>query len=238
MANAQFFKKPVAVNRDLHRKARLGSEPDFRFAQNINCVALTLVEFTEACKEYPIVFAAIGDKHVPVALLGLRDDENLFIDAAGQWDARYIPASVRRYPFVLANNGPSGWLVCVDEASRAFNAADGQALFDEAGKSQPVLDGALSFLQAFQVEFTRTEAFMALLAEHQLLTEMTAKFDLKDGRGFMVKGLFLIDEKKFQALDAAVLQRLVASADAAWIYAHLISMSNLRRLLDRMAARK
>ncbi len=237
MPNVLFYEKPVAVNRDLHRLARVGSVPDFNFAAKINCVALTLVEFTEACKEYPIVFAAIGEQHVPVALLGLRDAENLFVDATGKWDARYVPASVRRYPFVLAENAGQGWVVCIDEASSAFNAADGQPLFDRDGKNTPLLDGALNFLGAFQNEFARTNEFVKTLAQHQLLTEMAAKFDLTDGRSFVVKGLHVIDEKKLQALDGAALQSLVKSADAAWIYAHLISMSNLRRLIDRMAGR-
>ena len=237
MPSVLFYEKPVAVNREQHRSAKVGSVPDFAFAAKVNCVALTLVEFTEACKEYPIVFAAVGEQHVPVALLGLRDAENLFVDASGKWDARYIPASVRRYPFVLAENAGAGWVVCIDEASSAFNAADGQPLFDAAGKNTPLLDGALKFLAAFQDEFARTSNFMRTLRQHQLLTEMAAKFDLKDGRSFVVKGLHVIDEKKFQALDAEVLQALVKSADAAWIYAHLISMSNLRRLLDAMSGR-
>jgi hypothetical protein len=237
MANAQFYQKPVAVNRDIHRHAKIGPVPDFGFATKINCVALTLVEFTEACKEYPIVFAAIGERHVPVALLGLREHENLYVDGAGKWEARYIPASVRRYPFVLAENGSAGWVVCVDEASSAFNAAGGQPLFDEAGKNTALLDGALNFLRAFQTEFARTDQFVKTLDTHQLLTEMSAKFDLKDGRSFVVKGLHVIDEKKFKALDSATLHALVQSADAAWIYAHLISMSNLRRLIDHMAGR-
>ncbi len=237
MPSVQFFEKPVAVNRDQHRNARIGAVPDFKFASSINCVALTLVEFTEASKEYPIVFASVGERHVPVALLGLRDKENLYVNAEGKWDARYIPASVRRYPFVLAENGPAQWVVCVDEASSAFNAQGGQPMFDEQGKNAPLLEGALNFLGAFQTEFARTEAFMKMLAEHQLLTEMAAKFDLKDGRSFVVKRLHVIDEKKFQALDKEVLAALVKSADAAWIYAHLMSMSNLRRLIDHMATR-
>ena len=237
MPSVQFFEKPVAVNRDVHRNAKVGAVPDFKFASGINCVALTLVEFTEASKEYPIVFASVGDRHIPVALLGLREKENLYVNAAGKWDARYIPASVRRYPFVLAENGPAQWVVCVDEASSAFNAEGGQPMFDQEGKNAPLLDGALNFLGAFQQEFTRTEAFMKMLAQHELLTEMAAKFDLKDGRSFVVKRLYVIDEKKFQALDQDILASLVKSSDAAWIYAHLMSMSNLRRLIDHIAVR-
>jgi hypothetical protein len=237
MPSLQFFERPVAVNRDVHRHARIGALPDFRFAAAINCVALTLAEFTEASKEYPIVFAAVGVRHVPVALLGLRDRENLYVNAAGRWDARYIPASVRRYPFVLAENGPQQWVVCVDEASAAFNAEGGQPMFDEQGRNAPLLEGALKFLSAFQSEFARTEAFMKMLDAHQLLAEMAAQFDLKDGRSFVVKRLHVIDEKKFQALAPDQLATLVKSADAAWIYAHLMSMSNLRRLIDQMATR-
>lgn len=82
------------------------------FAGETNSVILAGVEFSEAAKEYPIVFTQAGDKVVPVALLGLRNEENLFVDGKGGWDGRYIPSFVRRYPFILAETGgdrPAVW---------------------------------------------------------------------------------------------------------------------------------
>ena len=78
------------------------------FAGKTNSVILAGVEFSEAAKEYAIVFTQAGDKVVPVAMLGLRNEENLFVDDKGGWDVRCIPSFVRRYPFVLAETGETG----------------------------------------------------------------------------------------------------------------------------------
>ena len=237
MTSVMFYEKPVAINRDSHAKAKIGATPDFSFAAKTNSVALTVVEFVEACKEYPIVFAAVGKRRVPVALVGLRDNENLYVGADGKWDAAYIPAFVRRYPFVLADKGDREFVVCVDEASAAFNTENGTPLFDAKGKNTPFLDGALAFLNAYQAQFVRTEKFVDQIEELGLFTEMAAKTELKDGRSFVFNGLYIIDEKKLLELPEAKAAELLKSGQAGWIYAHLMSLSNLSHLVDRITAR-
>lgn len=237
MTSVLFYEKPVPVNREQHRNAKIGGVPNLSFAAKTNSVPLTGVEFVEACKEYPIVFAAVGERRVPVALLGLRDNENLYVDAQGQWDARYIPAFVRRYPFVLAEKDAEEFVVCVDEGSTAFNADDGQPLFDAAGNNTPFLDGALNFLNAYQAQFKRTQDFVEKLNKLDLLTEMSAKTELTDGRKFLFNGLYVIDENKFMQLKAKEGAEFLQSGEAGWIYAHLISLSNMSHLVDRISKR-
>ena len=237
MSNVLFYNKPVAVNRDEHRTAKIGPVSDFSFASKTNSVALTGVEFTEACKEYPIVFAQVGERKVPVALLGLRDDENLYVDSEGKWDDCYIPAFVRRYPFVLAESEGDQFVVCIDESSKAFNAKDGQPLFDDGGVNTPFLDGALNFLNAYQAQMKRTEGFVKQLEDLGMFTEMSAKTELADGRKFLFNGLYVIDEQKLLTLKEKKAAELIKSGEAGWIYAHLISLSNMSRLVDRISTR-
>ncbi|MBC7608513.1 MAG: SapC family protein [Polaromonas sp.] len=237
MSNVLFYSKPVAINRDQHRVTKIGPVSNFLFAAKTNSVALTGIEFTEACKEYPIVFAKVGERKVPVALLGLRDDENLYIDADGKWEDCYIPAFVRRYPFVLAEAAGDQFVVCIDESSTAFNATDGQLLFDEKGANTPFLDGALNFLNAYQAQMKRTELFVNQLEELGLFTEMSAKTELTDGRKFLFNGLYVLDEQKWQALKDKKAAEFVKSGEAALVYAHLLSLSNMSHLVDRVSKR-
>ncbi len=238
MANVMFYEKPVALNREAHRNVKIGELVDFSFAAKTNSVILTGIEFTEACKEYPLVFANIGgDKFVPVALLGLRDSENLFVDEAGKWDARYIPASVRRYPFVLAGDGLGEMTVFVDESSPVFNAEKGQPLFVGNDGNSEFLQRMLSFLSDYQGQFVRTEGFIGNLKKLGLLTEMSAKAEMKDGSSFVLNGLMVVDEKKLLELDMKDVEGLYKSGEMGWIYAHLISLGNMNRLTDRLAAR-
>ncbi len=235
MSNVLFYDKPVAVNRDQHRTTKIGAEPDFSFAAKTNSVALTGVEFVEACKEYPIVFTKVGERKVPVALLGLRDNENLYVGADGKWDGSYIPAFVRRYPFVLAESAGDQFVVCIDESSAAFNADEGQPLFDNDGGNTPFLDGALNFLNSYQAQMKRTENFVKQLDELDLFTEMAAKTELTDGRKFLFNGLYVVDEQKLLSLKDEKGAELLKSGELGWIYAHLISLSNMSRLVDRIA---
>ncbi len=238
MSNVLFYEKPVAVNRDQHRSTKIGAVAGYGFSAKTNSVPLSGVEFIEACKEYPIVFAQVGDRKVPVALLGLRDNENLMVKADGQWDGHYVPAFVRRYPFVLAENGADQFVVCIDEASPAFNAKGGQPLFDKKGANTPFLEGALNFLNAYQAQMARTDSFVKQLDEQGMFTEMSAKTELTDGRKFLFSGLFVIDEQKLLGLEEPVAAQLLRSGEAGWIYAHLISLSNMSRLVDRISARE
>jgi len=175
---------------------------------------------------------------VPAAMLKQRGRENLFVDAEGRWDASYIPAFVRRYPFVLAElPGRAEMAVCVDEAFAGLNSIDGEALFDARGADTPFLQNALDFLSRYQAEYVRTEAFCQRLEQAGLLMEMNAKADLVDGRSFTINGLLIVDEKKLLALPDATVLSLFRSGEMHLISMHLVSLSNMKKLVDRMAAR-
>jgi len=238
MSALLFYQNPVALNRNLHGSARIAPLTDFGFARATNSVAVTTTEFVEVSKEYPLVFAKAGDSFVPVALLGVRENENLFVSPEGAWDARYIPAFVRRYPFALAETPGGPLTVCVDAASPLFNAAAGEALFTAEGTDTPFFTGVLNYLHAYQAETQRTEAFMQHLDRLGLLREMTARADLPDGRKYALTGLYVVDEQKLQALEAEKAHALVHSGEAGWLYAHLLSLTNMSRLLDRLALRE
>lgn len=234
MSSILFYEQPVELNREVHKAVKIGALADYEFAAKTNSVILTGVEFIEAAKEYLIVFTRVGEeKIVPVVLLGLRDNENLYIDAAGKWDARYIPAFVRRYPFVFADFGSGVLTVCVDEASSVFNAEEGQALFNEDGANSPFLQNALTFLNDYQGQFARTEAFVNKLKKLDLLKEMTANADMSDGAHFAMNGLLVVDEQKLLEMDDKEINGLFRSGELGWIYAHLISLSNMGRLAER-----
>jgi hypothetical protein len=235
MSETLYYEKPVLLNREKHRNRKIRPSAGFGFARNANSLYLAGVEFTEACKEYAIVFTKqAGGKVAPVVVLGLRNRENLFVDAEDRWTAAYIPAFVRRYPFVLAELPGEQMGVCIDEAFPGLNDKEGEGLFDDKGGNTPFLQNALDFLQRYQVEYLRTEAFCRKLADAGLLVEMSAKADLVDGRSFTVAGLMVVDEKKLQELPDDKALALFRTGELHLISMHLLSLSNLSRLVDRM----
>lgn len=239
MSESLYYEKPVLLDRDKHRRQRVKASESFAFARKANSLYVAGVEFNEACKEYAIVFTRSGSgKVVPVVMLGLRARENLFVGEQGEWAARYIPAFVRRYPFVLAELPGQSMGVCIDEAFAGLNDKEGEPLFDAQGRDTPFLRNALDFLQQYQREYLRTEAFCQRLAQADLLMEMNAKADLVDGRSFTVASLMVVDEKKLLALPDAVALSLFRSGELHLVSMHLASLSNMRTLVDRMAQRQ
>jgi hypothetical protein len=237
MSDGIYYDKPVLLDREKHRRLRVRPGADFAFTRRANSVYLTGVEFNEAMKEFAIVFTRAGGKVVPVAVLGLRSRENLFVTPEGQWDANYVPGFLRRYPFVLAQVAGEQLAVCIDEAYGGFSVTEGEALFDASGANTPFLSNAVDFLERYQREFTRTASFCRRLEEAGLLKEMDAKAQLGDGRAFTVNGLLVVDEPKLMALPDAAALALFRSGELHLVAMHLASLSNLKRLAARLSLR-
>jgi hypothetical protein len=238
MAPAAYYEKPVLLDREKHRGRRVRTSSSFGFARHANSLYLAGVEFNEACKEYAIVFTRAGNgRIVPVAMLGLRAGENLFVDEQDRWSGRYVPAFVRRYPFVLAELPGQSLAVCIDEAYAGLNDSHGEALFDAEGRDTPFLRNALEFLAQYQREYLRTEGFCQRLEQAGLFKEMNARADLVDGRSFTVGSLLVVDEKKLLALPDATALSLFRSGELHLVALHLLSLSNMQALVDRISVR-
>lgn len=238
MTENAYYEKPVLLDRELHRRRRVRGSSGYAFAAGANSLSLAGVEFNEACKEYAIVFTRAPEGQVvPVAMVGLRARENLFVDAEGNWLGRYVPAFVRRYPFVLAQLPGQSLAVCIDEACPGIDDDEGEPLFDEQGQDTPFLRNALDFLTQYQQEHQRTEAFCRRLDQAGLLVEMNARADLVDGRSFTVNGLYVVDEKKLMALPDATVLSLFRAGELHLVAMHLMSLSNMQALVDRIAER-
>ena len=237
-----FYQKPAALNRERHRDLKLAAATgDFSFARSTNSLLIAATEIADAALSYPVVFVGKpGGPFTLAAMVGLSEQENLFLTADGAWDAdSYIPAFARRYPFVLAEaeDGGDNLTVCVDEAFTGLNGTEGEPLFDADGKESPMLQGAVDFLRLFHMEMRNTHLFAQRLAELDLLAAKTVEVE-RGGKKQVVDGIFIVDAQKLHALDDAVLARLVRSGDMALIDTHLLSLRQVPRLaarLDRQA---
>lgn len=238
MATLLFYDNPIALNSVTHRNLKIKpSDAGLKFSGKTNSVLLAGIEFPEACKHFPIVFAKVDGKQVlPMALLGFRDLENLFVDAGGRWKGEYVPAYIRRYPFVLARvDAGQNMTVCIDESYPGFGADEGQPLFDAKGESTDYLKGVLTFLKDYQMQMERTDVFLKTLRELDLLTDVAANVNLPGGERHSIAGLRMVDERKLLALPEDAILRLFRSGELAWIYSHLLSIANFSRLISKAA---
>ena len=236
MSEMMFYERVVALNDQTHAKLKVRPAKNFAYAAGTNSVPLLASEFFEAAREYPIVFARGEAGPVPAALLGLREAENLYVDNNGKWDARYVPAFVRRYPFVPGKGAQGELLVCIDEASQCFGTKEGEPLFVD-GKPSAQLDHAMKFLTEFHQTAAATELLGRRLQELGLLRQADSLAQLNDGTQFRLNGLSVVDETKLRALDRDAVQELFANGTLAVVYAHLMSLGNLGTLVDRLSKR-
>jgi hypothetical protein len=194
------------------------------------------VEFPAAASEYAIVFAGTKENPMPAVILGMRDKENLFLDATGAWQARYVPAFVRRYPFVFsASNDGKTLTLCVDEAFEGFNHdGRGQRLFQDEGKPSEYTGNVLKFVQEYQRQFERTKAFCQKLIQLDLLEPMVAQVSLETGQKTSLTGFMAVDRKKLKALTGEQLAEMAKTDELELLYLHLYSMRNFSTVKDRL----
>jgi hypothetical protein len=236
------YQRAVPVNQAQHLNTSVKSGADYGFAKDVNSVPLMAAEFELAAGEYAIVFAGEGKDVMPAALLGIRDNENLYVDEAGAWRAKYVPAFVRRYPFVFSSGDEGAtFTLCIDEDYAGVNRDGvGERLFDSAGERTQYLRNVLGFLQAYQAQFEATRAFCQRLREYNLLEPMRAEFTLRSGQRITLGGFMAVSRDRLRALPGDALARLAALGELDLIYAHVYSQRHFtptaERVLDVMAA--
>jgi hypothetical protein len=210
--------------------------------RNLTALPLSFSEFAPAARDYPIVFVSgdAGKTFVAMAILGLENQQNLFVTADHTWEANaYVPAYVRRYPFCMTKVSVDGQeqperIACVEK--RAINDK-GTALYDASGAPLPLWEERRKLLFEFEADLARTEELCRTLAALELLEVFTMQALPNQGAPLTMTGMHRVAEQKLLDLPADRLKALAQGGALARVYAHLFSLANFTRLLDRHVAR-
>jgi hypothetical protein len=231
----------AVLDADTHRELRVRAErgPDLGDAV-MACITVP-DEFRRVQDEYPILFRlnAERDSYVALALFGFEDGENLFLDGAGRWDARYRPLAMETQPFLIGRpppgNGEGLKQVHLDTASPRLAAAGGEGtrVFDADGRPTPYLEGIAEQLGALDAGWEASAAFSDALRRHELLEPFTLEVTLDDNSTNRLVGFHVIDEERLQALDAAALAELHEGGHLLPVFMALASLSRLGALVAR-----
>lgn len=240
--NVPMYSKPEPLNPQTHGDlGMVSSDAPFAFAFATNAVPLQVTEFGPASLNYPVIFA--GTERTPLAIMSIRPNENLFV-TEGRFDPEaYIPAFIRRYPFVVASNpGDDRVLVCIDVDAHFLTRGGGDVRLFENGEPTEYTKNAIQFCENFEVERQRTDGFVQLLKDMDLLVERKqtirpANDDGSPGEEIELSDYFAVDEDRLKALPADKLVQLRDSGALQQIYAHLNSLLNWDRLVTRTLVR-
>ncbi|MFC3117043.1 SapC family protein [Cellvibrio fontiphilus] len=199
-------------------------------------------EFRAIQNEYPIFFKKDPEtaKFMSVALLGLRQHENLFLSEKG-WDAQYIPASVKRRPFLIGIQPPKpgegdqpSRLVYVDMDSPRVNEVVGEPVFLPHGGYSPYLESMVDLLEYIHYGTALNEQFVDALLAYELLEVVTLEITLKNGERNNLAGLYTINEDKLSSLAGSAVAELHAKGFLECIYMVLASQANVLKLIARI----
>jgi hypothetical protein len=231
-----FYNSVVPLSSQAHPNFRVRQRTNFPEATKTHAVPLTVDEFASAMRHYPIVFGA-GQTGAPLALLGLTDGVNTFIDADGNWQKDvYIPAYVRRYPFLLAkfNEASEELTLCFDDKSGLVEAGDfeGYDLFDGDQPSEHT-KSVLQFCEQFEMAVARTKQFMDEMLALDLIIDGEVSLQQGEGQPSVYRGFRMISEDKMRELRGDQVRKLVQTGMIGLIYAHLLSLQNTRDIFAR-----
>lgn len=235
--NVMFYKNPVPLSLDQHKN--FGVTPvqkPFEFMSKSHFMPLTATEFGAAAASYPIIFA--GDERAPLAVMGIRSEENLFVDE-GQFNPDYyMPSFARRYPFVLAaDQANDRYVVCVDQSADCVTQTMPERKFFEGDDTSAYTKEAFQFLQNFERDRQATTQMIEEFKKLDLFEPKDMHFqgqnaDGTPGERQKIADYFAISEEKLRALPADTTKSLSDRGILAVAHAHLISLANWQRLVN------
>ncbi|MEM7739290.1 MAG: SapC family protein [Pseudomonadota bacterium] len=239
------FRKPELLTKEAHGGMGI-VRPDqpFGFAATARAVPLVLTEIPTAMRDYPIIFTN-KDKPMPMAVLGLVEDENMFVDEKGEWeDRRYIPGYLRRYPFALATdketNDPQGQrmalIVDAEFEGLSASAPDENKFFAGDGPSAS-LQQALDYCQSYERDFAQTVQLAQVLSSYDVLTEQFGQYTPPGKTAQPFARYFGIDEDRLKSLADDKILELRKNGVLPLLYAQMMSMGNWTSIIDRRAKR-
>lgn len=240
-----FYRQPELLSKEQHGKLGVNVAPTrFSFALDSNVVPLTVQEFAPASTVYPVIF--VGPEYNPVAVLGVTQGQNLFATAEKGFEPDvYVPAFIRRYPFVLAqpDGGPAAegerMLVGIDRAYEYIAEDAAYPFFDEKGEPSEYTQRCMQFCNDFETQVRTTRAFVDMLKQLDLFEQRNTTYTPQDMNGTatgepqLVAEYFGVSEEKLKQLPKDKVAELVANGAMQQIYAHINSLFAWDRLMAR-----
>jgi len=235
-----FYKDLIPLNSQQHAGWKTKATDKATWLAGINSVPLTVEEFPQAQRNFPIIFTA-GENPIPLVLMGMNEGVNVFVDDDGSVNTPvYIPAYARRYPFMLAKlrEDSDELSLCIDPTSDLVgDIEEGEALFTEAGQPSDATTNMLKFCENFEIAGTKTANFMVELTKQKLLMDGELNIDLGNGQPpFTYRGFQMVDENKLREVRGDVLRQWNQSGLLPLIYAHLFSLELVRDIFGRQAS--
>ncbi|MEM0948115.1 MAG: SapC family protein [Pseudomonadota bacterium] len=226
MTSPIFYNSVVPLDKEAHAQLKITSpKAPLSFASSAQLVPAIVSEFDAAMREIGIAFLPAQPHPTAVFVCGLKADENAYINAKGLWKTEYVPAYLRRYPFIIGDTPDGGAVLCIDESYSGFSKKSGERLFTAKGEPGEPINRGLALAQGYQEAARQTDAFCAALNDLGLFRSVSLNATLPSGEQTSVHGLMVIDEGALSDLSGADLEALQKEGFLKAAYAHLFSLA-------------
>jgi hypothetical protein len=237
-AKPLFYKTVVPLDSNRHEALRI-SRPvrPLDYAREANVIPALVDEFELAMADMPIAYLPGAEYPSAVFVTGSAPGTNVYVTEDGLWNADYVPAYLRRYPFIIGDVSETESVLCIDESYEGFGEAEGERFFSDRGDQQDPLTNALTLAQSYRDAAVRTEAFCAMLRDMDLLQPATLDTTAPDGSKSVVHGLLIVNEDALSALSADNLYKLNHAGFLKAIYSQIASLRAVSKLLPAAASK-
>lgn len=237
--NVLFYRKPEPLSFQAHGSLGVRQiDQPFGFLRDAHAVPVTVAEFGVAASSYPIIF--VGNDFTPIAVMGVRQGQNLYVRNDGRTEPDYyMPAFVRRYPFVFAaDEAKDQLLLCVDRAAPMVSDRP-EVSFFEGDQPSKFTQDAIEFCKEFERQRRGTLQFVEMMKKHNLFEPKSISFQPRDAQGNeagpaqKIADYFAVSEERLNSLPNDAFLELKAGGALGAIYSHLVSLLNWPRTIQR-----
>jgi hypothetical protein len=228
----------VLLNNVEHKDLKVVTRYSAEYGHSVHAVLTFPTEYADIQREYPILFRREGDSWQSVALLGLQEGENLFLDD-GRWNAHYVPAIVARGPFLIGfqrqeidgaeRREP---VVHVDLDDPRVNEPEGEPVFLKHGGNTPYLQRIAAILRGIQEGMALSKPMFAAFESHGLIEPATIEVAVHADVHYVLRGFHTISRDRLAALDGGALESLNRAGFLEGAFLALASLGNIRKLID------
>lgn len=227
-----FYTAVTPLDREQHREMRAPAAADrLNFAASSHLIPCVVDEFATGGLEMPILFVPTVDGATAVFLTGCEPGKSILLRQDGSWATRYIPAYLRRFPFILGDVDEKQSVMCVD-AGR-LQTEEGEALFNEKGENTAFLNQTIDLVNQYAASSRVTDAFVQTLFDLKLLNAVTIDFQNVNGKAVSLHGLLAVDDVALANLSDETFLELRKKNYLPLIYVHRSSLNNIQTLANR-----
>lgn len=230
-----FYKSLTPLSSAQHPDFGVKPRTQLEFVRGTHAVPITADEFPAAHRYFPIIFST-GDQPTPLALMGLSEGQNLFLNDDGTWrENTYVPAYIRRYPFLLARTSPDNETLslCFDDTFDEVSA-EGEQKFFQDGQQTEITRNVLNFCEEYEKSIARTAAFVKELQDSDLLMDGEVSIQAPGAdKPSVYRGFRMVNEEKLRELRGDQVRKMVQNGALPLVYAHLMSVQIIREIYAR-----